>query len=172
MPSRHLPTALVTIDPDNRVQFPAGLRPHLAFFKENASVKGWIRVGKHRQLVGFADQKVDSLVGKTIEALLTEPLSPDEERSLPAAAVRSLFFRFECTFNYEPSIKSFRMTLPVEVRDLELVPRKGKPVLLVCFGGFFEIWCADTLPMLTEATLDSDEIDRRLSERWSALKAE
>jgi hypothetical protein len=162
MANRLQPSAVIKIDSQYRLQFPRRIRQYVRFFIEDKSVNGWLRIGSMGQLLAFADPKWDRALAHLDKALASQPVGHHEESGTVARALRSLEAAFPCAFNFEPESETFRMTLPDEVRKLDLVPAPDKCVLCLFLGGFIEIWGLDLLSQLGRAVPSLKDIENAL----------
>lgn len=157
----------ITVDDDNRIPFPVGIRPQLVFLSKDESTKGWIRIGSLGQIIAFADERISRSADELPKLLQGNPFSQDRESTREVIAARALLSLFPCTFNWEPTRNSFRITLPEELRKAGLAVGARSIVFVLCFGGFIEIWRPDQLAGIARGAFPSpSEIEDSLREHF------
>lgn len=134
---------VITVDRQHRLRFPSGIEIRLPWLTGGESKEAWIGLGPFKQLLVFPEPKRGDALQNASKRLGTHPLSKRDIQSPSAAVVRRLGSNWPVTMNYEAVGKRFTLTLPREVRLLNLCPPPTGVVVTFPMGGFLEIWSRD-----------------------------
>ncbi len=156
------------VDSQHRVLFPASIRKTTRFLSISASVIGYLRLGRHGQLIAFADESIAPLLQSVGQAVVNSAPSIDEVNEQGFEAVRSLSLLCPVTFNFEQATGSFRMTLPKMLRDLQVCPSADSSVVLFASPTFIELWGSTAYLHYFQsgAGLRLESAKEALKERW------